>query len=336
MARLWPKRSRRASVQGLTSAFTVPTCLPTEAGGERNDMRIRDRIRNGLAALGLVALAAAAAAPADAKSARPAMWKVSDRDTDIYLFGTVHLLPPGTQWRTAKFDQAARDAGTLIVETIVDEKNPAAFAAELARLSVRPGLPPILDRVRPDKRLALQGVITKSGIPVVALNNMETWAAAFALLQLQFKELGVSGNDGVELALRNSFAAAGKPVEQLETNAQQLGFFDGLPENAQRELLEGAVESPAAAKKQFDAMLAAWMSGDVDAIGRTFNAEFQASPELQEALLRRRNHAWSYWLHSRMARPGTVLVAVGAGHLAGSDSVVELLKKRGLKVKRVQ
>ena len=299
-------------------------------------MRMWDKIRNSLAAFGLAVIAAGAPAAADAKVAKPAMWQVSDRDTSIYLFGTVHLLPPGTQWRTAKLDKAAGEAGTLVVETIIDEKNPRAFAAELARLSIRTGLPPIVSRVAPEKQAALRAVITKSGIPEAALNNMETWAAAFALLQLQFKELGVSGNDGVELALRNAFTNAGKPVEQLETNSQQLGFFDGLPEKAQRELLEGAIESPAAAKRQFDAMLAAWMSGDVNAIGRTFNSEFQNSPELKEALLVRRNANWAYWLHSRMGQPGTVFVAVGAGHLAGDDSVLDMLKKRGLRVKRIQ
>src|SRR5688572_19600100 len=108
-------------------------------------MRIWDKFRTGLAALGAAFLAAGAAAPAEAKQAKPAMWMVSDRDTNIYLFGTVHLLPPGTQWRTSKFEQVANDAGTLVVETIIDEKNPQAFAAELARLSVRPGQPPILD-----------------------------------------------------------------------------------------------------------------------------------------------------------------------------------------------
>ena len=299
-------------------------------------MRVWDKIRSSLAALGLAALAAGTPAAADAKVAKPAIWQVSDRDTNIYLFGTVHLLPPGTQWRSAKLDKATREAGTLVVETIIDEKNPQAFAAELARLSMRPGLPPIASRVRPEKQAALRAVIAKSGIPEAALNNMETWAAAFALLQLQFKEIGVSGTDGVELALRNAFSAAGKRVEQLETNSQQLGFFDGLPESAQRELLEGAVESPAAAKQQFDSMLAAWMSGDVAAIGRTFNAEFQNSPELKEALLSRRNANWAYWVHSRLGQPGTVFVAVGAGHLAGNDSVVEMLKQRGLRVRRVQ
>ena len=299
-------------------------------------MRFWNRIKHSLAALGLAAAAIGTSTAAEAKAAKPAMWQVSDRDTSIYLFGTVHLLPPGTQWRTPKFEQAASEAGTLVVETIIDEKNPQAFAAELARISVRPGLPPILDRVRPEKREALRAAIAKSGIPHAALDRMETWAAAFALLQLQFKELGVSGSDGVEMSLRHAFASAGKPIQQLETNSQQLGFFDGLPEAAQRELLEGAVESPAAAKQQFDAMLAAWMSGDVDAIGQTFNAELASAPELREALLLRRNANWAYWLHSRLGQPGTVLVAVGAGHLAGQDSVVEMLKKRGLRVRRVQ
>ena len=299
-------------------------------------MRIWDKIKSGLAALGLAVAVAGASTAADAKAAKPAMWQVYDSDTSIYLFGTVHLLPPGTQWRTAKFDQAAKEAGTLVVETIIDETNPRVFAAELARISIRPGLPPIVSRVPPEKQAALRAVIAKSGIPEAALNNMETWAAAFALLQLQFKELGVSGSDGVELALRKTFNQAGKPVEQLETNAQQLGFFDTLPEAAQRDLLEGAIETPAAAKQQFNSMLAAWMSGDVNAIARTFNAELAKSPDLREALLRRRNANWSYWLASRMQRPGTVLVAVGAGHLAGDDSVVEMLKKRGYRVKRVQ
>jgi uncharacterized protein YbaP (TraB family) len=299
-------------------------------------MRIWDKLRSGLAAFGLAALAAGTPAAADAKTAKPAMWQVSDKDTNIYLFGTVHLLPPGTQWRSPKLDKATREAGTLVVETIIDEKNPQAFAAELARLSIRPGLPPIVSRVAPAKQAALRAAIVKSGIPEAALNNMETWAAAFALLQLQFKELGVSGTDGVELALRQAFLTAGKRVEQLETNSQQLGFFDTLSEASQRELLEGAVETPVAAKQQFDAMLAAWMSGDVNAIGRTFNAEFQNSPDLKEVLLKRRNANWAWWLHSRLGQPGTVFVAVGAGHLAGEDSVVELLKKRGLRVKRVQ
>jgi len=289
--------------------------------------------------LGFVGLAAATvglSGPVLAKESKPALWQVTDKDTSIYLFGTIHLLPPNTQWRSAKLDKATQDAGTLVVETIIDEKNPAAFAAEFARRGIHPGLPPIVSRVPADKQAALRAVITKSGVPEAALNNMETWAAAFALLQVQFKELGVSGTDGVENTLKQAFTTAGKPIQQLETNGEQLGFFDALPETAQRKLLEGSVEDPAAARQQFYTMYAAWMAGDVKAIAKTFNAEFEASPELKDMLLRRRNANWSGWVERRMQQPGTVFVAVGSGHLAGDDSVVEMLKRRGYRVKRVQ
>ena len=83
-------------------------------------------------------------------------------------------------------------------------------------------------------------------------------------------------------------------------------------------------------------MLAAWSRGDVNAIARTFNRDLAASPELKQALITQRNANWSRWIEQRMAQPGAVMIAVGAGHLAGKDSVIEMLKKHGYKVRRVQ
>ena len=83
-------------------------------------------------------------------------------------------------------------------------------------------------------------------------------------------------------------------------------------------------------------MLAAWLRGDVDNIARTFNNEESLSKELREALLHRRNAAWAQWLEQRLKQPGTVFVAVGAGHLAGADSVQEILKAKGMPTTRVQ
>ena len=83
-------------------------------------------------------------------------------------------------------------------------------------------------------------------------------------------------------------------------------------------------------------MLAAWSRGDVKAIARTFNHDLAASPELQQALIKRRNENWTKWIEQRLASPGSVLIAVGAGHLAGEDSVVAMLKKDGYRVRQVQ
>jgi len=297
-------------------------------------------LRRCVAAFGLATAASCATAPAPAPVAvaepRPALWQVSDHDTTVYLFGTIHLLPKDSQWRTPALDQAIASSQGLILETIIDEKNPLELAGVMASIGFAEGLPPLAERVDPAKRPMLEAAIAKTGMPRAAFDRMETWAAAFSLLGLQFKDLGLEGSEGVETVLRTTFQRAGKPVGQLETNREQLGFFDVLPEKAQRALLEGSIESPGDMRQHFQAMLNSWLRGDVDAIAKSFNEDLSASPELMDALIRRRNANWSQWIEKRMAEPGTVMVAVGAGHLAGGDSVQDYLTKRGLMVRRVQ
>jgi uncharacterized protein len=285
----------------------------------------------GIPLIALVAGPVAARAP---QVARPALWEVSDQDTTIYLFGTIHLLPSDVQWRTRKFDEAVAGAQELVVETIVDDKDPTKLMSAMASLGFANGLPPLVERVPPAKRPALEAAIKKSGMPVQALDRMKTWAAAFILLGNKFRALGLSG--GVEGVLRNDFTAHGKSVGELETNLEQLGFFDRLPEAAQRALLEGAIEDDKTMNADFAGMLNAWTRGDVQGIARTFDRDLSTSPALQKALIRQRNATWSKWIESRMEQPGAILIAVGAGHLAGKDSVLEMLKKDGFKLRRLQ
>ena len=295
--------------------------------------------RRAAALLAVPALASCASVPQTAPSpsgARPALWQVSDPDTKIYLFGTIHLLPKDFRWETPAITQAIASSDSLIVETIVDPANPTELAAQLVRLGYAQGLPTITERVSPAKRALLEAAIAKSGVPRPLFDRMKTWAAAFTLLGTQFKELGLHGEAGVENTLRNAFASAGKPIGQLETNGEQLAFFNDLPESAQRGLLEGALETPQSASAEFSEMLRAWSTGDVESLGKAFNQQLGASPELLEVLSKRRNANWSRWIQGRLSKPGTVLVAVGAGHLAGPDSVQSMLKRSGYRVKRVQ
>ncbi|UUR08014.1 TraB/GumN family protein [Sphingomonas glaciei] len=292
--------------------------------------------RKGLAALGLAALGPAPASAQALAEPRPALWKVADRDTTVYLFGTIHLLPLGARWVSPALERAADESQGLVLETIVDTANPAAFAATMMKLATSPGLPPVLDRVPKEKRAALATAIAKSRLAPASLDRMETWAVALALLGPQFGAMDLKHEEGVETKLKDRFTAAGKPIGQLETNEEQLRFFDLLPESAQQSLLLGTLESPATVSKQFDTMLSAWARGDVAAIGRSFNAEMDGNPALADLLLRQRNANWTRWIETRLGQPGTVMVAVGAGHLAGADSVQAMLGKRGLKVTRIQ
>lgn len=284
---------------------------------------------------GFVLLGAAPVREPTAPHRHPAMWKLADKDTTIYLFGTFHLLPRGENWRTAAFDKALASSDELVMEIPnIDDQN--ALAQSLVKVAMQSGLPPLVERVPPDKRAALKAMIAESGIPETALDAMKTWAAALLLEGVVFKRLHLDPKSGVEAALIGPWRHSGKPLEGLETAEQQFGLFDHLSQKAQSALLAGEVSDLEKAGPQFHAMMQAWINGDVPAIARTFNDEMKDSPELMKALLADRNAHWADWLRARMQKPGTVFVVVGAGHLAGRNSVENMLAAKGLKVTRVQ
>jgi len=279
---------------------------------------------------------AQAASPESGGHARPALWKLADEDTTIWLFGTIHVLPKDYRWRDKKLDAAFSSSNELVVEAVLDRdpRSSAALLMSLGRATAK--LPPLIDRVRPEKRATLQDMITRSKLPIQFLDGLETWAAALMLVGVTLTDLGLDSNTGVEQMLEAEFKTAGKPIEGLEKPEQQLGYFDALPEESQRDFLETLLDDPDAAREDFDKMLKAWGRGDEAGIAATFDDEIELSPHLRDVLLKSRNAAWTAWLKQRLERPGTVLVAVGAGHLAGPTSVQSMLKAEGLEVERVQ
>ena len=289
-------------------------------------------------ALLLSTATASCAKPAPSKpaaSAKPALWKLADADTTIYLFGTIHVLPQNYQWRTKAFNAAVAKADTLVLE-VADLGDTEKTAAVFTKLAMSPGLPPVLDRVPADKRPGLKALIDKAGFPPAALGQFESWAVAITLAGGMLKDLNLSPDNGVERALTTQFTAAKKPVIGLETTELQLGIFDKLPEAAQRTFLSSLADEEGDPKAEFDKMLNAWRTGNDKAIAMTFDDELRTSPELTNALLTNRNANWTAWLAKRLDTPGTVIVAVGAGHLAGPESVQAMLAKQGIKVTRVQ
>src|SRR4051795_7217103 len=112
----------------------------------------------------LLALGSAAEARTP-QLAKPALWAVSDADTTIYLFGTIHLLPSDLKWRTPTLDQAMTNSQELVVETIIDDKNPTKLMSAMASIGLAKGLPPLVERVPPAKRAALRAAVKKSGVP---------------------------------------------------------------------------------------------------------------------------------------------------------------------------
>jgi uncharacterized protein YbaP (TraB family) len=276
-----------------------------------------------------------AAAPAQPQ-AHPALWKLADADTTIWLFGTIHILPAGTNWMDPKIKKAIESSQSLMIETVLDQE-PEKVAGLLMTMGRASGLPPLQQRVPAARRAQLAAMVKASGYPPSLLDGMKSWAAAILLTGVALQQIGVDAaqSPGVEPQLTALFRASGKPVEGLETPEQQLGFFDRLPESAQRTFLAAMLDSPEKARVEFRNMIAAWSKGDPAAIEKSFADDPEFTPALRDFLIRQRDRNWAEALSKRLDKPGTVFVAVGAGHLVGPDSVQKMLAGKGLKVVRV-
>ena len=275
------------------------------------------------------------AAPPTATDADPALWVVKDEDTTIYLFGTVHVLKPGLGW----FDEAVKtafDASDQLMLELVMPEDQAEAAKVMIPLAIDQSGKTLSSRLDPDQLKAYQAAMASVGLPVAQFDMFEPWFPAITLSVLPLTKLGYDPEQGAEKQLTGFAKTAGKPVAGLETLPEQLGFFDTLPETQQLAFLNAVVKDLDKLGPQLDKMVVLWAKGDPDGLATAMNESLAATPELAKTLLWDRNARWADQLKARMDQPGTVFVAVGAGHLAGQHSVQDYLKERGLTVKRVE
>lgn len=281
-----------------------------------------------------VAVAAAGCARAPTIAAKPALFLVSDGDTRIWLFGTIHLLPPGVAWQTPAVERAIAAADTLVTEIPAPDPARANAVLEAAMLNAAPA--PILARVPANRRAALLKALDAADLTLAEGDRLDSWAAATRISGASAQAAGAGRAEGVETTLHDRFAADGKRQLAFETLSGQLALFDTLPEAVQRALLIRSIDEAADPTRGYRATLTAWASGDQRRIAASFNPLFAGQPLLEERLLTGRNRRWARWVVARMARPGAVFVAVGAGHLAGPGSVIAMVEAAGLKVTRTQ
>jgi uncharacterized protein YbaP (TraB family) len=279
--------------------------------------------------------AAPAAAPAALPDTDPALWVVKDADTTIYLFGTFHALDGKTDWFNDEV-RAAFERSSKVYFEIVKPENRAAIAPLVQRYWVATDGKTLTSRLSEKGRKDLVAALASLGAPPTALDQLKPFAASMALAALGMQKVGKTGEQGAEAVITAAAKRAGKPVDQLETIEFQFQLFDKLPEAEQIRMLEYTAATIDEMEPTFARMTKAWNNGDAEGLAALMNEMQGQSPALYELLLAGRNRSWAEWIETRLKSPGTVFVAVGAGHLAGKNSVQDYLAKDGIKTSRIE
>ncbi len=290
-----------------------------------------------LLAAGPALAQAAAADPAPAASdstdaRRPPLFVVGAGDARVYLLGSVHVLPDGALPLPAHVEAAYAQASVLAFELDLDLAQAGAtgmMAAAMDEVTIGEAL----TAAQSD---SLNAALALLGMPAGALDALEPWFASMMYGVMALQQSGLPLQEGgVDAHFFGRAKADGKERLAFETVELQTAAFDDLTTATQvAYLLESIRLSPDSLATQFADLVEAWGSGDDERLAAMMS-QGMSHPEVFESLLITRNRAWIPQIESLLAGSETALVVVGAGHLVGEGSVVDMLRRAGYAVERL-
>jgi len=241
-----------------------------------------------------------------------------------WLFGTIHSEDPRVLALPQAVEQALAAARGVTVEVVPDS---GAMRAAQARMllgegeSLRERLPPALYR-------DTIGALAARGLPEAAAERFKPWAVIM-LLSMPPSSTGQL----LDLTLVEKANAAGKPVQGLETMAEQLAVFERLGNADQVALLEDTLANHDALPRLFDHLTHIYLARDLSGLLRLERQQLAGSDSdlatrFRHALVDKRNRRMAERIVP-LVREGGNFIAVGALHLPGDGGLLDRLRDAG-------
>jgi len=302
----------------------------------------------GLIALGALALAscgdksligtdtvAARLEAAHARNDGPPIWKVTDADSTLYLYGTVHFLPGDLDWQKQDMIDAFAEAGTVFFETSSDEAAGIKATVLTNSLGMQSDGRRLSGRLDSYELKLLEAVAHNSGVDKAVLDSMKPWLASEFLMVLAAEQAGLSPALSADEALKSRARRLGKNIRYFETVEEQIRLFADRDEAAQMALLIETMEGYNSLGAETIDTIKHWSVGETEKLSASIVTDFrEKSPDYYAQLIADRNRTWAEELKTYLGGEGTGFAAVGIGHLLGEDGLPNMLREAGFSVAR--
>jgi uncharacterized protein YbaP (TraB family) len=267
-----------------------------------------------------------------AAAAQPPIWIVRSRTATLVLFGSIHLLPPGLDWRPPALDAALSKADELWFEVPITALSEGEANSAAESRGALPQGRHLFSLVTPDQAERLRRVAIALHCDPGAIDQMQPWMAEFTLSVAEDASGGADAYNGVEEQVQATAPLTAKRMA-FETAKQQIGFLAGAPRRDQIASLDWTLSQIDTDPDSYRRVVDEWLAGDTTALQRDALQPLKAiSPKLYERLIVTRNRAWAKVLSARLQRGGALVAVVGVGHMVGPDSLPALLRARGFSV----
>jgi hypothetical protein len=206
--------------------------------------------------------------------------------------------------------------------------------ARMLELGMLPAGRGVFDTIGPQTRRRLEDKLAETGVPGAAVAGFRPWMIALTLSALEFQRLGFDPNLGVDMHFFNKAKAGQKRIAALETVEFQLQLLAGMNAAAEEAFLALTLQDLAQVPELASTMVGLWRSGDAPGLQQLLFKTIDQHPDVRDRMLVQRNRAWAGKIEDLIRQGEPALVIVGAMHLIGPGSVVELLQARGYRVEQ--
>lgn len=266
----------------------------------------------------------------------PLLWKVTNGEATVYLFGSVHALPPGVEWMDARLFQAFDTADAAWFEVPDLDKMPEFKGFEEKAFSARPGLTKGLSDIEIRE---LETLLHRYNSTLKEAERVRPAVMAAFVGQLSSAAGGFDTDRGVDWMLFNRAKALKMKTGGFESHRAHYDYLYALG--------KGADEGGTAALKRalaihfgrdhdsLEVLVKTWRTGDQRAMTESLAQEKARGPQSYDLLLTGRNAKWVPQIETMLKGDQTTFVVAGAAHFTGPDSVIAMLRQRGYTVERV-
>ena len=295
---------------------------------------MKNSVARRLSACACVVLLLCSAASMAADAQRHILWSLQGKTNKVYLLGSFHLLK-ASETLPAALDAAYVDAEKLVMEIDMDDLDPAQMQQVVMELGMLPPDQSLQKQLGAEAYPQFTATARKLGIDPAMLERFQPWFAAITLVQAELIKLGFDPNSGVEQRFTRRAVEDRKPIQGLETVREQLEIMARMPEKQQREFLLYSINDAERMASEVDELLVAWRRGDTAAMAKLLAEGFKEYPDLYRPLTVERNRKWIPQIEQLLDDKEDYLVVVGALHLVGTDSVIDLLERKGYKPRQL-
>jgi uncharacterized protein len=293
---------------------------------KRTDPRSRSWVSTLLWAVCCWALCASSRADTPLHS----LWELHGKHNTVYLLGSIHVLRASDYPLAPAVLDAYRNANSLLMEINLEAIDADQVQSEMLASAMLPEGKSLAQIMGPTRYSRAQTLAHDVGFELSVFDSFAPWFAAEAISQLQLAQLGFDAQSGVEMYFLSRARTDGKGVGGLETVHDQIALFESLPMDAQVEYLVSSLEQAHDLPTQVNDLVHAWQRGDTSWFATQLKSDMGRDPALYQSLLVARNRKWIARIEALLNDDKNYLVIVGTGHLAGRDSVIDLLKKDGI------